>query len=528
MEGMEGFILSHLDEAIEKKYIQVYYQPIVRTVSRQQCGAEALARWNDPEMGRLSPGLFIPVLEKYHRIHILDECIARQALEHYDYLLDNRLPLCPLSLNLSCYDFEDADIFQIIEDLCQQHSFPRNLIRIEITENALAGNPELLRAAIEKFHRQGYHLWLDDFGRGYSSLDALKDFSFETLKFDFAFVRDLDDPERSEKARIILQYTMNMAKKMHISTLTEGVETEEEFQFLQGIGCEMIQGYLFGRPAPFDPRRENPLPIEAVDEQSYYSTIGSLEIENTDSDSTLRSAGHIEPMAVIEYRDNTYNMLFRNSAFDLYIDRLGLTGIFDAGKILAQPTGVLQDKLRRFIRRLRKGEKEARLSAVIQGRLIDLWAYYLAENPVTGAIAFAVTGTARESQAGDRTYDFEQAMQGIYRMYDRLDLVDLGSLYLRNCYVNTTEYGRIYEGHPFPDVAAAFAEKHIAEDQREDYLAYTDLTTLKKRLQESGRSFVSKLFDTILDDGRVQKKQYMILYTRIGDREIAILSIAGL
>lgn len=232
---LEQYILDHLDEAIARGYIHVYVQPVVRTLTRQVCGMEALARWQDPVHGLLMPGIFIDVLEKHRRIHKLDLYMVRKICEHYRYS-GNRADV-PVSVNLSRLDYELCDIFFEVESEVRANKVPRSHLCIEITESALSENEDLMRDYIDRFRKAGYAVWMDDFGSGYSSLNVLKDFELDELKIDMRFLSDFHN-----RSKMILASIIQMAKHINIQTLAEGVETEEQFAFLRNIGCEKVQG----------------------------------------------------------------------------------------------------------------------------------------------------------------------------------------------------------------------------------------------------------------------------------------------
>ncbi len=243
------YIINHLDQAIEKRYIRPYYQPVVFAKTRKLCGFEALARWIDPEEGFLSPGDFIPALEEYHEIYKLDRCIIESVCRDIRETLDKGLPVVPISLNFSRLDFEVPDAIDHLNRTVDRYQVPRDLIHVEITESTLSENTEKLQASCAELHKLGYALWLDDFGSGYSALNVLKDYEFDALKIDMTFLSNFSG---NPKSRPLLKSVVGLADALGISTLAEGVETEEEADFLEEIGCERLQGYLYGKPMPKD------------------------------------------------------------------------------------------------------------------------------------------------------------------------------------------------------------------------------------------------------------------------------------
>ena len=247
------YIINNIDEAIKKEYIKVFYQPVVNAKTGKVCGVEALARWEDPVYGFLSPADFIQTLEEYYQIYKLDLFVVEKVFRDFATIKEMGLPHIPVSLNFSRLDFDSTNLAEDVENLLQKYGVDKKLIHIEVTESTLSENDEKLKAILKKFRSNGYALWLDDFGAGYSGLNVLKEYDFDMMKIDMKFLSGFSG---NEKARHILKNIISMAKELQMSTLTEGVETEEAYQFLKENGCEQIQGYLFGRPMPGEEFRD--------------------------------------------------------------------------------------------------------------------------------------------------------------------------------------------------------------------------------------------------------------------------------
>ena len=241
------YIINNIDEAIKKEYIKVFFQPVINAKNGKLCGLEALARWDDPKYGFLSPADFIQTLEEYYQIYKLDMFVVEKVCQHFVHITERNLPLIPVSLNFSRRDFDSINLATDVEACLQKYNVDKKLIHIEVTESTLSENDEKLKEILKEFRKNGYALWLDDFGAGYSGLNVLKEYDFDMMKIDMKFLSGFSG---NEKARHILKNIITMAKTLNMSTLTEGVETEEAYQFLKDNGCEQIQGYLFGRPMP--------------------------------------------------------------------------------------------------------------------------------------------------------------------------------------------------------------------------------------------------------------------------------------
>ena len=238
-----AFVLRNFENAMEKGYVHVYYQPIIRALTGKVCCAEALARWEDPEKGMIFPGNFIPVLEKMKIIHLLDCYVIESVARIYHRLKKAGHPVVPVSVNLSRVDFDTMKPFEFMEKIIYRYQVPRQFFHIEVTESALTRDTGVLKKELFRFKQAGYQLWLDDFGSGYSTLNVLKEFPFDLLKIDMAFLRNFN-----EESRKIIRSIILMAKNLSIHTLAEGAETKEQVDFLRESGCEDIQGYFYGKP----------------------------------------------------------------------------------------------------------------------------------------------------------------------------------------------------------------------------------------------------------------------------------------
>ena len=321
-------ILSSIDKAIFEKWIQVYYQPIVRAVNNKVCEEEALARWIDPELGFLSPGEFIPYLEESGLIYKLDLYVLEQVLEKMHRQREAGLSVVPHSINLSRSDFESCDIVEEIRKRVDEAGIRREMITVEITESVIGSSLEFMKGQIERFQALGFPVWLDDFGSGYSSLEVLQSIRFDLIKFDMSFMRRLND---GDNARIVLTELMRMAASLGVSTVCEGVETEEQAGFLREIGCSKLQGFLFCKPIPYEEilaryREGRQIGFENPDASSYFETIGSLNLYDLDviashEENSLRHSFNSIPVGIVEIRGEEGRFIRNNRPYRNFIRR---------------------------------------------------------------------------------------------------------------------------------------------------------------------------------------------------------------
>lgn len=242
----EQRLVSDFPVAIKYDHIIPYLQPIVDEKGKV-VGAEALARWNHSEMGFLPPYKFIPLFEKNGLITQLDMYIWEQVCKILNEWKKLNLDLF-ISINISPKDFYFTDVVSVIVKLIKKYDIEPRKLRIEITETAMMSNPEERIDILNKFRDAGFIVEMDDFGSGYSSLNTLKDMPVDLLKIDMKFLSKDND----ERANIIIKNIINLTNDLDIVSLTEGVETKEQFEGLLAMGCELFQGYYFSKPMPVE------------------------------------------------------------------------------------------------------------------------------------------------------------------------------------------------------------------------------------------------------------------------------------
>lgn len=241
------YIVDHIDEAIDKGWIKVFYQPVISTKDVSLAAMEALARWDDPKYGFLSPVDFISTLEESNLLYKLDVHVISSICQRLRHEIDSGRKVAPVSFNLSRKDFLSCKPLLEIKKAIEKYGIDPNLVCVEITESVAMDDPQVIHKAVDQFRKAGHEVWIDDFGSGYSSLSVLKDFAFDEIKIDMSFMRSFN-----ERSKTIVANVIHMAGDLGIRTLSEGVETKEQLDFLTEAGCQRIQGYYFSKPQPYE------------------------------------------------------------------------------------------------------------------------------------------------------------------------------------------------------------------------------------------------------------------------------------
>ena len=240
----EQKVVGELDDAIESGQIVPYLQAQVNQKGEME-GAEVLIRWQHPTEGLLSPGSFLPILERNGQIAQADCCIWEKACRILARWKKEGRDKLYLSINISPKDFYFMDVYEKLTSLVEQYGISPQNLRLEITETVMMDDMDRRLLLIEKLQKYGFLVEMDDFGSGYSSLNMLKDIPVDVLKIDMMFLYKTKNPE---KARKILKTVIAMTEQLGIGSITEGVETREQAEMLHSMGCNMFQGYYFSRP----------------------------------------------------------------------------------------------------------------------------------------------------------------------------------------------------------------------------------------------------------------------------------------
>ena len=312
----EAFVLSKFNEAISRGDFIPYFQPIVGGASGKTCGFEVLARWNDPERGIISPGNFMPVLEKSHDAYRLDFYMLEKGCQLLADMNEDRRENLFFSFNLSRTDFDVCDVPARLSRIVSKYEIPHSALRIEITESAIIESPKI-QNAIRAMQKEGYQIWLDDFGTGMSSLSALKDYKVDGVKLDMEFMRSFHENARSS---IIIRALIEMSHSMRTEVVVEGVESREQLTFVRLCGVNYIQGFYYASPMPWEELIKSTFWTNYVhmDQLPYYQKANSSYYSQAGHYLTI---GKIIPEIVLEVSNTSITMLRLSDAMEKFIGK---------------------------------------------------------------------------------------------------------------------------------------------------------------------------------------------------------------
>ena len=243
-------LLSELEHALDNHEFTFFLQPKCNSMTRAIVGMEALVRWNHPTRGCVQPSEFMPLLESTGLISRLDQYIWEAVCQTLQKWQASGSNLVPVSVNVSVVDIVNLDVPQIFSDLVEKYQLEPKLLLAEITETMLAENSSVVENAIQGLHRKGFSVMMDDFGSGYSSLNMLKDTNVDAIKLDMKLI-DMNQQNHSKGVQIV-ESVINMAHRLNLPIIAEGVETPEQVSMLQAADCLYTQGYYFFKPMPVE------------------------------------------------------------------------------------------------------------------------------------------------------------------------------------------------------------------------------------------------------------------------------------
>jgi len=536
MENIDSaYFIEHFNEALEKGYIKAYFQPIYRSMTGKMMCAESLARWIDPELGMCSPALFIPALEDGGMIFDLDMEILRQACQLYRELRDRGTMLHSFSVNLSRQDFWHADLYLQVVGILDSYGVPHDAIKLEITENIMMEDEELFRDVLEKFDQAGFNMWMDDFGSGYSSLNVLKNYKFDLMKFDMLFLRDF-----SARGRQLLASLINMAKSLGIHTLTEGVEMEEQQDFLREAGCETLQGFYYAKPLS----REDlialidaePELLEPSGDKRYWRRIGQLNFlsaspleeyadletfggngDSPNKDSQFEGTG--APIALIECAQDKISYIYASHNYMKNIRNLGYESLTDLEHDFNNHRSDQYLMMKKLVTDAISKETIQIVEYINNDVYYRLSAKCLAKKQDHAMLAFYLStfDSDKEVQTAKEMLNYGNALFSTYEVVVLF-------------YPESGIANRIYTAKNLPiydrETSLAmsvnkFTEAEVATVDQERYLRFLDFSTLFTRVKESPKGFVQGFFRMRWSGD--EKNWHAVRFSRVPSSEKAYL-----
>ena len=508
-------------EALGNGMIRAWFQPVFRSLTQQIMGAEALARWFGPDGNMFSPADFIPQLEQNGLIFELDMEIIRQACALYNELRARGTPLSRVSVNLSRLDFAREDLFERVCSVLDAYSVPRGAVCLEITESVMLEDTEAFEETFRRFREAGFSVWLDDFGSGYSSLNVLQNYPFDVIKFDMLFLRKL-----SAKGKNMLASLISMAKTLGIHTLAEGVETNEQREFLLDIGCEAQQGFYYARPLPKEALIEQidqkPGILEKKEDEAYWDQIGRLNFVNPNPLKEYAERRKNDPddhissfdgsIALIECGKDHFNYIYATAGYRERLRELGFSSVDGLENALSSnQRGHYYLVLQKLV-----------MDALQQGTIQTVEYAYKDVYYRLSALFIA----RREGRAMIlmrlNTFDAEQEIKTAKEMLENSSALFSTYELVVMIWPARKKAKRIYTANSIPSYdheetieksVVRFCENHIGPADQERYLRFMDFSTMSERIENTPQKFIQGLFRMRLE--KEQNRWHTVRVTQV-------------
>ena len=503
IDNANAFFVEHFSEAIEKGYIHAYYQPIYRSMTGRLACAESLARWIDPEKGTIPPAEFIPALEQGGLIFDLDMEILRQTCAFYADLRDRGTLVHSFSVNLSRQDFLNENLADRVIETLARYDVPHDAIKLEVTESLMLEDAEAFSGVLKTLNEAGFSMWMDDFGSGYSSLNVLKNYHFDLMKFDMLFLRDF-----SLKGRQLLSSLINMAKSLGIHTLMEGVEEAEHQQYLHSAGCEFQQGYYFAKPVSKDEFKalldKEISSLESSADKKYWDRIGKLNLlsarplqefagmEQNPDEADIKNVGSGIPIALLECTSDKVAYVYGSDSYLLRLNDLG----YESAEAWENDFNNHQSDQYLMLKKLvsdaiGKGTIQ-RVEYINNDVYYRLSARCLAKEKDRAMLAFYLTtfDSEKEVETAKEMLSYGNALFSTYEVVVLF-------------YPESGIANRVYSASNLPtydredtlkESLQRFCKAEVLEQDQERYMKFLDFDTVFRRVDESEKGYVQGIF----------------------------------
>ena len=452
-------IAAHIETAIREGWIHIFYQPVIRALTGKLCGVEALARWEDPERGSLSPAAFIPALEEAGKIFLLDRYVMQGAAKMLHDRFARGRPVVPVSVNLSRHDFAYFDPCAELTQLCSQYDLPHMYLRVEITETVLAGDEAEACQAVRRLGEAGFGVMLDDFGTGYSSLSVLQQYAIDELKIDRTFLQNL-----TEDGRKIIRSTVLLAKSLGIHTLAEGAETEEQVRFLRETGCENIQGFYYSRP----------LPLEELEQVLSRRAVLTEERRET---AMILQAGRVNfvtstPAAIACYDGNQFTVLAANKVFLQETAKFGLMSESAVNHRLHASSPAVLRTFQLLAESCQRSRDWQGFTLAVDNRFLSVRARLVAGDRREAYYEVSLQDITQSRNSEEATTRYEIYVRSMMYFYDSIYVLDPWENTIDVVASSIPEYRPGCRLYGIMRNYMKFAESYMHEDDRDRYLTF--------------------------------------------------------
>ena len=510
-------LISDMESGIANKEFKIVVQPVYRVKDNTMASGEVLVRWEHPKLGFLAPGRFIPVFEKNYVVTKLDKYVWEETCILIRRMLDSPEGAIPLSVNVSRVDLLLEDVVSVFEELVSKYDIPHKYLRIEITESAYMDNPEKLVNTISDLKQHGFTVLMDDFGAGYSSLNTLKDLSFDVLKIDKKLIDEIDN---SNKAGSVVISIIRMARWLGMKVVAEGIEKSSQANLLRNIGCDYLQGFLYSKPVDVDTFLDRKGESVQVANIQIKDLINLDKIINTkDLNTRMFIEELIGPLVMFELDGDDFRIVDSNEAFSRRYET-------DTDRLIKQIDNVDEEFVNKTKEKLIGKCREAYNShspeyltvskkiGEYERKWIRIKILYVGDREDAQAFIFGITDVTKDVIQSNRreAKEIYPLLCNIFMEIIEINYTDntLTTLYKNNSRINTK-----HVGVPLDDMLKTFFNKMIAPECRDMVERYLSKDFIKEYFSDDRKIFSFKL--SMYDNDRNAHPCEMMLMKKTTD-----------
>ncbi len=427
----EIYFIDNLDRAIKEEWIKAYHHPLVRAASGHISDEESLARWEDPVKGTFAAAEFIPVLDREKLTYKLDLYMVERVLKKLKGQAEHTLHMVPESVNLSRSDFECCDMVKEITKRIDDSGLSRDKLCVELSEKDISSDIDFFSRQVERFRSEGISVWLDGYGSGHSSLLNLLKIRFDLLKIDKLLI---DQIGKNDSGQIILTELIKTAMALGMDTSAEGVETKEQKEFLEEVGCTKLQGFYYIEPVSLATILERyqkgvQIGFENPAEFEYYDRLGRVNLYDLsftqESNKSLENYFDTLPMIIFSLDDTKLDFIRCNKSFRDFVHQnvSQYNGIFSINYKDLKP-GVGYYTFVTIRQCAIDGKQKIIDDRLKDGRNVQLFIKRIAVNPVTGASAVAIV-ILSVSELSDIELNYNYVARALSEDYIKLFFVNM-------------------------------------------------------------------------------------------------------
>lgn len=480
---LNNYVSNHMEQALRDEWLKIEYQPVVRTLTSALCGIEAYVRWEDPEMRIIPYEDYMPILEENKQSVKFDLWTLEQVCRVLKNRENSGKKMFPIAVLFSHCDFLNDSFFEHFEQIVAKYSIPRDMIILEIKETLVLGDDAILRKLLNRFRNSGYQVWLDDFGKNYSTLNHLNVFGVDGIKIDMSMLSF-----ENEQTKKILCSTIQLAKRLGIQTVAKNVDEEEVYLYLKEIGCEKVQGNYFHGKSELknliDYAQKHSIAVEYRADRFYYDQISKLDVVTE------------HPVAIVEYDQKNFKTLYLNQAFLREGDDFGMGRDDFVDYMVNDPSSTLSRKFRYLQEHTKLGMEYAEMDFSVYGKYFRLKSRRISENYPLTANQVEIINLSKDNEF-DKSKQLDYIFRMMYSMYDIIFILRedgrFENIMRSSSMEQVTDRDKMEENDIL--ISKEKVIEHIYPDDREEFEAFVeDIASIKERLKQTERGYEIKYY----------------------------------